>query len=83
MLKLHKARLLALVLLALMLTSAAYAQELPDGSSYRLEYAPSGKPLELILEAISEAKSSILVAAYTFTSKPIAMALLAACKRGG
>jgi len=38
--------------------------------------------LEVVLKGVESARSSILVAAYTFTSKPIANALLAAQKRG-
>jgi len=45
-------------------------------------FSPYGKSLQLVLSPINSAKKSILVAAYSFTSKPIAAALLDAYKRG-
>ncbi len=47
-----------------------------------VQFSPHGKSLDGILKEISEAKHSIHVAAYSFTSKPIALALLQAHKRG-
>jgi phosphatidylserine/phosphatidylglycerophosphate/cardiolipin synthase-like enzyme len=56
----------------------------PASAAARLDaaFSPGGDSLELVLSAIAEAKKSILVAAYSFTSKPIATALLDAHKRG-
>jgi len=45
-------------------------------------FSPHGASLQLILGGIEKAQKSILVAAYAFTSKPIAQALLDAHKRG-
>lgn len=45
-------------------------------------FSPQGEALQLILKAITAAEKEILVAAYSFTSKPIAEALLAAHNRG-
>jgi len=45
-------------------------------------FSPHGESLQLILQGIEKAQKSILVAAYAFTSKPIATALLDAHKRG-
>ena len=45
-------------------------------------FSPRGGSLALILRTIGEAKNTIRVAAYTFTSQPVAEALLAAHKRG-
>jgi phosphatidylserine/phosphatidylglycerophosphate/cardiolipin synthase-like enzyme len=44
-------------------------------------FTPGGA-LPLVLETIRGARSTIVVAAYTFTSKPIAAELLEASKRG-
>ena len=53
-----------------------------DDLSYELGFSPNGGSLQIILNGISEAKESILVAAYSLTSKPISEALLSAHKRG-
>lgn len=45
-------------------------------------FSPHGEALLLILKSIDSAQKEILVAGYSFTSKPIAEALLAAHKRG-
>lgn len=45
-------------------------------------FSPNGQAESLVLDAIRGAESSIFVAAYTFTSKPIAEALLSAHRRG-
>lgn len=66
----------------LVFATTAYAQPLPIGNSYKLGYSPAGQSLKIIIDAIEEAEVSILVAAYSFTSKPIATALLAVHKRG-
>ena len=45
-------------------------------------FTPGGNCTDLIVDTLGEAKSSILVQAYSFTSAPIAKALLDAHKRG-
>jgi len=45
-------------------------------------FTPGGNCTELIVNAVGGAKTSILVQAYSFTSAPIAKALLEAHKRG-
>ena len=45
-------------------------------------FSPHGEALHLILKGIDSAQNEILVAGYSFTSKPIAEALLTAHKRG-
>lgn len=47
-----------------------------------ITFSPSGGATDLVVRTIESAKSSIRVAAYSFTSKPIATALLEARKRG-
>ena len=49
---------------------------------YEVAFSPNGQGLNLIVGAIESSQESILVAAYSFTSKPIATALLDAHKRG-
>ncbi|WP_210532035.1 phospholipase D family protein [Pantoea ananatis] len=45
-------------------------------------FSPDGSAQNLILHSIDDSKKTIDIAAYSFTSKPIALALLAAKKRG-
>jgi len=51
-------------------------------NSVRVFFSPEGGCTKAIIGEIANAKSQILVQAYSFTSKPIAKALLAAHKRG-
>lgn len=53
-----------------------------QSSSFDVGFSPNKGSLALVLKAISSAQKSIHVAAYSFTSKPIAEALLAAKNRG-
>ena len=57
-------------------------QSPPVNSSVELAFSPRGGSLKLVLSFIAAAEKSIQVAAYSFTSKPVAEALLAAHKRG-
>jgi len=45
-------------------------------------FSPKGGCAEAVVEALNRSKSTVLVQAYSFTSKPIAEALIAAAKRG-
>jgi len=45
-------------------------------------FSPNGTGLPLVLKTINSAKSLICVAAYSFTSKPVAEVLVKATKRG-
>lgn len=56
--------------------------EAPIGAGIEVAFSPRAGATELVVKAISSAKISILVAAYSFTSKPIAQALVAAHRRG-
>jgi phosphatidylserine/phosphatidylglycerophosphate/cardiolipin synthase-like enzyme len=47
-----------------------------------IAFSPSGGATELVVRTIESAKYTVRVAAYSFTSKPIAQALLADYKRG-
>jgi phosphatidylserine/phosphatidylglycerophosphate/cardiolipin synthase-like enzyme len=54
----------------------------PIPSAVSVCFTPGGNCTEQIVKALGDAKSNILVQAYSFTSAPIAKALLAAHKRG-
>ena len=55
----------------------------PGGScNCEVAFSPHGESLQLVLQGIEKAQKSIIVAAYAFTSKPIAEALLSAHRRG-
>jgi phosphatidylserine/phosphatidylglycerophosphate/cardiolipin synthase-like enzyme len=73
--------LLLLAALTLPLVPAA-ANPLPANVDYEAGFSPGQGSLDLILKQIRTARASILVAAYSFTSKPIAGALLDASRRG-
>lgn len=78
-----KAKLTALALAVVFASSLSFAdQALPAGATFEVGFSPSGQSLNVVLKTIESARSSILVAAYSFTSKPIASALLQAHKRG-
>ena len=56
----------------------------PLGADARFEvgFSPDGQSQPLVLKAIAAARQEILVAAYSFTSKPVSAALLEAHRRG-
>ena len=79
------ARLIRLVAMAIVLGQhpILYASEpLPKDAAYDVGFSPYGDSLNVVLSGIRLARTSILVAAYSFTSKPISTALLDAQKRG-
>jgi phosphatidylserine/phosphatidylglycerophosphate/cardiolipin synthase-like enzyme len=77
---------LSVILLAVFLFSTGSflpAQEKPTRCpSWRVYFSPNGGCTQAIIEELDKAKDSILVQAYSFTSAPIAKALLGAHKRG-
>ena len=58
------------------------AEPLPIEASFEVGFSPYGRAEEIILNGIGKAETSIQVAAYSFTSKPVSLALLDAHKRG-
>ena len=62
--------------------SAFASTSINSGASFDTGFSPNGDSLQLVLKGINSAKKSIHVAAYSFTSKPIAEALLKASNRG-
>lgn len=72
-----------LVILGVYTSVAANASTaINPGASFDVGFSPNQGSLELVLKEINSAHKSIHVAAYSFTSKPIAEALLQASKRG-
>ncbi|MFN2098378.1 phospholipase D family protein [Pantoea agglomerans] len=65
-----------LVIIGVMFISSAYAGTIYYG------FSPAGSAQKLVLYSINNASKSIDIAAYSFTSKDIAIALLNAKKRG-
>jgi phosphatidylserine/phosphatidylglycerophosphate/cardiolipin synthase-like enzyme len=55
---------------------------LAETGSIRVYFSPNGGCTDAILQQINRAKTEILIQAYSFTSKPIAQALIGAQKRG-
>jgi phosphatidylserine/phosphatidylglycerophosphate/cardiolipin synthase-like enzyme len=76
-------RLIAALIIAIALPQAVLASEsIPSGAQFNVGFSPRRGALEVVRKGIQAAKSQILVAAYSFTSKPIAQELLMAHKRG-
>ena len=75
-------KLIPLLLVALLSVPSLATESLPSGAAYDIGFSPGGTSLEVVLKGIRSAKTSIDVASYSFTSKPIATALLDAHKRG-
>jgi phosphatidylserine/phosphatidylglycerophosphate/cardiolipin synthase-like enzyme len=73
-----------LIFLVLLFTAPCYGepQSFPKSATFEVAFSPRGDSLEIILDAIREAKESIRVAAYAFTSKPISTALRDAHRKG-
>lgn len=71
-----------IILCASSAIAANAATTLNAGASFDTGFSPNGNSLNLVIKGIDSAKKSIHVAAYSFTSKPIATALLNASKRG-
>jgi phosphatidylserine/phosphatidylglycerophosphate/cardiolipin synthase-like enzyme len=76
-------RTFAAVLCVAALAAPAFAAfPMPDGASYETAFSPYGDGQELVLSFIREAKKSIRIAAYAFTSEPVAKALVLAHEGG-
>jgi len=74
-----------LVLLLYILISAPslYAIDVPfNGTTAHVYFSPDGGCTDAIIKEIGKAKSEILIQAYSFTSRPIAQAILKAHKAG-
>jgi len=73
--------LLIIILVSLVLVPACQTQEPPSLPPIEVYFSPRGGCTEAVVQEIDAAKTSILVQAYSFTSAPIAKALVDAHKR--
>ena len=72
----------ALSMLMVFSPSVILSQEKPITCNWEVYFSPHGGATEAIIRELNKAKSTVLVQAYSFTSAPIAKALLNAHKRG-
>lgn len=70
-------RFLSIIGAVLAITLSAYSAD-----SIRVFFSPSGGCTEAVVSALNHATASVLVQAYSFTSAPIARALVDAKRRG-
>ena len=70
------------LLILLLLPWHSHATNLTLNAPTQVYFSPNGGTTQAIIKEINEAKSEILVQAYSFTSSPIAKALVDATKRG-
>ena len=72
--------IMALGLFAVLFPEQSYLQEKP--LAWEVYFSPRGGSAIAIINQLDQAKTTILIQAYFFTSEPIAKALLGAYKRG-
>lgn len=70
------------VLISLLSLTPAYAEQFISTGTVDAYFSPHGGCTDAIVKELNNAKTEILVQAYSFTSKPIARALIDARKRG-
>jgi len=77
------------ITLALIILGASFTQAqttgpigFSPGATAKVGFSPGGTAEALVVKLIDEAHSSLLCAAYEFTSRPITRALIAASRRG-
>lgn len=73
---------LAILIAFLLLPMTTMAVSVPITGSAEVYFSPRGGATEAVVAEINHARQEILIQAYSFTSKPIAKALLNAKKRG-
>jgi phosphatidylserine/phosphatidylglycerophosphate/cardiolipin synthase-like enzyme len=71
-----------IILLIVLSPPIILPQEKPPTCNWEVYFSPHGGCTESIIRELNKAKSTVLVQAYSFTSAPIAKALLNAHKRG-
>jgi hypothetical protein len=72
----------AVLLLVLCAPSGWSAEIVNHPTKWSVYFSPCGGCTEAVVEALGRAKSTVLVQAYSFTSAPIAKALVEAHRRG-
>jgi phosphatidylserine/phosphatidylglycerophosphate/cardiolipin synthase-like enzyme len=78
----NKFFLILLAIISLISISPAHAEEFKATGTIDAYFSPHGGCTEAIVKELTNAKTEILAQAYSFTSKPIAKALVDAKKRG-
>lgn len=73
---------IAILVLSVILASVSLATPIPNTGTMEAFFSPRGGVTEAVVNEIGKARTEILVQAYSFTSKPIAKALIEARKRG-
>ena len=73
---------LSLALYLVFFPSVARPEEKLTPDSWEVHFSPNGDCTATIIRELNKARGSILIQAYSFTSAPIAKALLSAHKRG-
>jgi len=71
-----------IVILLIVLSTPIYLHSQEKPPSIEAYFSPHGGCTEAVIRELDKAKTTILVQAYSFTSAPIAKALLNAHKRG-
>jgi phosphatidylserine/phosphatidylglycerophosphate/cardiolipin synthase-like enzyme len=74
--------LAALVCLSVLPACQPVADRDPCSTTIEVHFSPKGGCTDAVVSELEAAKSSVLVQAYSFTSTPIAKALVAAHRRG-
>ena len=80
--RLYNSFFIIFVIISLISISPAHAEQFKATGTIDTYFSPHGGCTEAIVEEIINAKTEILVQAYSFTSKPIAKAFVDAKKRG-
>lgn len=80
--KRHTITLLIISILLICFAPNLLASPIPSTGTEEVFFSPNGGATDAIVNEINKARQQILIQAYSFTSKPIAKALLDAKKRG-
>lgn len=70
------------ILLLVLSLPPAWARDAARSTQWSVYFSPHGGCTEAVVDALSKARSTVLVQAYSFTSAPIARALVDAHRRG-
>jgi len=73
---------LTLIICTGLSVGTTFPQEKPTTCNWEVHFSPHGGCTDAIIRELNKAKSPLLVQAYSFTSAPIAKALVNAHKRG-
>jgi phosphatidylserine/phosphatidylglycerophosphate/cardiolipin synthase-like enzyme len=71
-----------ILVVVLMAAGSPFASATPQRPSIEVFFSPQGGCTEAVVNALNHATNSVLVQAYSFTSAPIAKALVEAHRRG-